>query len=418
MLRLKSCYTRKEETGSVLLMVAGGMVMLLAVCAIAIDLANFYLARAQAQRAADAAALAGAKAFVTSGCTTGGCSSGGIQETIATQQAEAAAAQNYVAGKPATLDPNSDIAFSYPTPEEPQITVTVQRSVPTFFAKIFGIPNANVSAKASAEAYNPSGGGNSSVGVACLKPFLVPNCDPGHPSPSNGACADSGGGGYFFYPGTPGTKNTVENPGPYSQGGIIGETWQLHTDAAPSQWYLVGFTDATWESGSALENHIVECTPGIFACGDTLQTANGVKEGKVMQGIETLIDATGPGLGMGQDSIDTTTGPPFPITGGYQNPNPLLRNKVFYDYSESPSVMTVPVYEGGALTPGQDVVSIVGYLQVFVTQVESASQKAIDMVILNASTCGGTPGGTTGTGGGPIVATAGSPIPIRLIRTN
>ncbi len=337
---------------------------------------------------------------------------------MATQQAEAAAAQNYIAGQPANINPNKDVVFSYPNPYEPQITVTAGRSVPTMFAKIFGIQAVNVSAKATAEAYNPSGGGNGTLGVSCLKPFLVPNCDPDHPSPQNTACADSGQG-YFFYPGTPGATNTVENPGSYSQGGIVGEPWQLHTTGAPSQWYLVGFGDAPPSSGNALRNHIIECTPGIFSCGDTLVTANGAKEGPVRQGIETLIDANGDGLGQGQDSIDTTTGPPFPITGGSNNPNPALRGRVFYDYSESPSVMTVPVYEGGALTPGGSTVSIVGYLQVFVTQAESPSQKAIDVVILNAAPCGGTAGGSgTGSGTGPIVGAAGSPIPIRLIRTN
>ena len=48
------------EKGSVLLMVGAAMVVMLTTSAIAIDLVNLYLARTQAQRAADAAALAGA----------------------------------------------------------------------------------------------------------------------------------------------------------------------------------------------------------------------------------------------------------------------------------------------------------------------------------------------------------------------
>ncbi len=80
---IKSRRSFCQETGSVLVMVAFSMVVLLAASAIAIDLANLYMARAQAQRAADAAALAGAKEFVLSGCTTGGCTAGGVQETLA-----------------------------------------------------------------------------------------------------------------------------------------------------------------------------------------------------------------------------------------------------------------------------------------------------------------------------------------------
>lgn len=421
-----------NETGSVLVIVAASMVVLLAASALAIDMANFYLARTQAQRAADAAALAGAKAFVTSGCTTGGCNPGGVQETMATQQAVAAAAQNNIAGQTTSINTSKGISFSYPTAEEPQITVTAGASIPTFFAKIFGIQSVTVSAKATAEAYNPAGGGNASVSIACLKPFLLPNCDPapGHSSPGNSVCADSSGGGgkgngkgggggggttegYFFDPST----GAIEHPGTYPAG-IIGMPWQLHTVAAPSQWYLVGFGGAPPSSGSALRNHIVECTSQIFACGNSLTTANGANEGPVRQGIEALINANGDGLGQGQDSIDTSVGPPFAITGGSNNPNTALRGKVFYDYSESPSVVSVPVYRGEALSPGGSVVDIVGYLQVFITQAEGASQKAIDVVILNATPCGGSPGGGGGGSSGSVVAAAGSPVPIRLIRTS
>jgi len=403
----------ETENGSVLLIVAASMVLLLAISAFAIDLANFYLARAQAQRAADAAALAGATAFVNSGCTAGGCTAGGSQETLARQQAEAVAAQNDIAGQAAIIQ-NSDVTFTYPTPQEPQITVTAGRSVPTFFAKIFGIKTVDVSAKATAEAYNPSGG-SAPIGVACLKPFLVPNCDPTHTSPGNPQCATSGQGS-FFDP----TTGQVEHPGPYSQGGIIGMPWDLHTDAAPSQWYLVGFNGAPPSSGSALRNHIIECTSEILTCGTTLTTANGKMVGPVSQGIEALINANGTGLNQGQDSIDTnvTPGSPFILTGGSNNPNVSLRGKTFTSYSESPSVVTVPVYAGNALQSGGSDVQIVGYLQVFIEDVvHKGNDNHIDVVILNASHCGGS-AGTGGSTSSTVVGNAGSPIPIRLIRTN
>lgn len=413
MLRRRRTGWSESDTGSVLLIVAASLVLLLAISAFAIDLANFYLARAQAQRAADAAALAGATAFVNSGCTAAGCSAGGPQETLAMQQAEAVAAQNYIAGKPAIIQ-NGDMSFTYPTPQEPQITVTAGRAVPTFFAKIFGIKAVNVSAKATAEAYNPSGG-DTSVGVACLKPFLVPNCDPVHTSPANPQCATSGQG-YFFDPGT----GQVEHPGSYSQGGIIGMPWALHSEAAPSQWYLVGFNGAPPSSASALRNHIVECTSAILTCGTTLTTANGKKVGPVTQGVEDLIDAGGTGLDQGQDSINTNVGPPFAILGGSNNPTPDLRGKTFYNYGESPSVVTVPVYAGNALTPGGSNVQIVGYLQVFIQDViHKGNDNEVDMVILNASYCGGSPGtGSGGSSNSTVVGNAGSPIPIRLIRTD
>ena len=408
----KVCRSLRGESGSVLLIVAAAMVVLLAICAIAIDMANLYLARAQAQRAADAAALAGAKAFITTGCTTGGCSPGGVQEAAGRQLAEAAGAQNFIAGNPASIQ-DGDVTFSYPSAYEPQITVLARASVPTFFARVFGIANANVSAQATAEAYNPAGGGKSPIAAACLKPFLVPNCDPVHTSPANPACATSGQG-YFFDP----TTGAIEHPETYPTG-IIGMPWTLHSNAGPSQWYLVGFGGAPPSSGNALRNHIAFCTPAILSCGDTLTTANGKNVGPTDQGTNALIHANNDGLNHGQDTIDTTIGPPFPITGGANNPNPALIGQVFYDYSQSPSVVTVPVYNGSSLPPAGTQVTIVGYMQVFIKDAQhKGNSDDLDVVILNVSSCGGSPGGGSGGTTPPVVAASGSPVPIRLIRPN
>ncbi len=403
---------RVTDRGSTLFILAAVMVGLLAVCAFAIDMAWLYLARAEAQRAADAAALAGATAFVNSGCVTGGCAPGGIQETLARQQAEVVGDQNYIVGKAAKIQ-DGDVTFSYPSPQEPQITVTARSAVSTFFAKILSaaFQSVNVSATATAEAYNPSGGSGTPLGTACLKPFLVPNCDPVHTSPANPSCAAIGGGGYFIEP-----DGTIAND-------VIGESWQLHTNAAPSQWYLVGFGGAPPSSGNALRQHIEECTPAILSCGSTLYTANGKKVGPVDQGIEALINASGNGLNQGQDSIDTSAGPPFPITGGSNNPDPSLIGKTFY--GQSASIATVPVYSGvdingQPLGPGGTQVTIVGYMQLFIQDyVHHGNQDYIDTVILNVGSCGGLSG--SGGGGTPppsVVAAGGMTIPIRLIRTN
>jgi Flp pilus assembly protein TadG len=51
---------RANDRGSTLVIVAGAMIALLAMSALAIDMVTFYAVRAEAQRAADAAALAGA----------------------------------------------------------------------------------------------------------------------------------------------------------------------------------------------------------------------------------------------------------------------------------------------------------------------------------------------------------------------
>jgi len=131
----------------------------LGISALAIDWGAANVARSEAQRAADAAGLAGAAMFISRGCTTGsgGCAAGGEQEALARQRAIDVAAQNFVAGQ-APSSSTVGASFSYPTPEEPQITVTVYRdsahsnALPTFFGKIFGVNSVNVSASATAEA--------------------------------------------------------------------------------------------------------------------------------------------------------------------------------------------------------------------------------------------------------------------------
>jgi Putative Flp pilus-assembly TadE/G-like len=401
-----------KETGSLLLIVAFAMVVLLAISAFAIDLANFHLARNQAQRAADSAALAGAYAFLQSGCLTGGCTSGGPQETLGRQYAEASGGQNYIAGKPANIQ-DGDITFSYPTPTEPQITVVARRTVSTFFAKAFGVQTANVDATATAEAYAPGGGSGGGQGfwASCVKPFLVPDCDPDHQTtPDNPNCP---GMGYFFDP----NNGDVMNPD-----AIKGMNWQLHTLAGPSQWYLVGFGDAPPSSGSALRNHIIDCTPGYFSCTTTLVNANGKNVGPIDQGVDALINALGDGMNQGQDTIDTSQviNGVFPITGGSNNPNPLLPGATILDYTGSSSVVTVPVYSGVPLPPGGTTVGIDGYLQVFIEDANHVgTEDVVDMVILNAISCGGATGGGGSSGGSSGGGSGGgSPVPIRLIRTN
>jgi hypothetical protein len=433
----------QKEAGMTLILVAGAMVVLLGISALAIDLVALYVARNEAQRAADAAALAGATMFLSQGCTTGvgGCVQNGPQEAPATTQAINVAAQNLVFGQ-APSSSTVATTFSYPNAEEPQITVTVYRdsahgnAMPTFFAKIFGITTANVSASATAEAYNPSGGGVS-VGVSCLKPFLVPNCDPDHPVPStspvaNKACAGTSGGtdgatvpcplgvsgtcypSYFF---DPNRQGAIVNPGAYKpgpppSGGVIGEDWQLHSEAGPSQWYLIGYTG---NSGAQLRAFIQMCAPAVIACSSSLNTANGKKVGPVDQGINALIHANADGLNQGQDSMcsPTTTPacvtPSYPITGGTNNPNPALVGKTFY--SPSDSIASVAVYDGHALPPGGSTVTILGFMQLFIRDANHVGNAdLIDTVILNIGGCG-----TSNSAPPPLVTQGGSTIPIRLI---
>jgi hypothetical protein len=418
-----------DERGVSLVLVAFSLVAMLAAASLAIDLGLLYVGRSEAQRAADAAALAGASAFVDSGCTsmTGGCVAGGTQETLARQEAETVGAQDSVMGQAANIE-DGDISFNYPTPMEPQVSVTVQRSaargnaIPMLFSRLFGVTLGGVAATATAEAFDPSGS-NVPVGFGCVAPFLVPNCDPSHTSPVNSNCA-GGTAGYFIDQST----GKPVNPGLYP-GGVVGEPWQLHSYAAPSQWYLVAYNDSlgtqvaglsgngNGQSASLLRQYISECAPSQLACGQTITTDNGNVVGPTDQGVDARINASADGPNNGQDAINTSVGPPFPITGGSNNPNPALVGQTYY--GPSPSEVLVPVYGGQTLNAGGDTTTIVGFMQIFIQYAtHSGNSDLINVVVLKVMGCAsGNGGGGSDNSTSSLTEAGGAPVPIRLIRT-
>lgn len=474
-----------NDKGVTLLIVAASLVMMLGMCALSIDLVAGYLARVQCQRAADAAALAGAKAFA-SDCTTAGCTAGSTAQTLATQNAIAVAAQNLVMG----LAPTSttvDTAFDYShdvLPSggsgEPQITVTIYRdsvhndAMPTFFAKIFGINSMDVSASATAEAFNP-GGTSTNVGVGCVKPFLVPNCDPNFPVAvgdaeqntncpcagtglANGDCAGGFGSDHnMSYYVDPNTGEAVHPKDCVWTGtqcdqtsGDIGAPWVLHNadTSAPSQWYTIAFSS---QSGMQYSQYIRECAPKSVACQGTLNTLNGKKVGPTDAGVDCLIHSCGSGgcsgqcpatgvannlpdgLNNGQDYMcapyalpgataqascpTSTPTSPFTVIAGANNPYGYTAGQAFdVTTGGSDSLANVVLYDGAPLSPGGSTVNVVvkGYMSIFFQDaLHSTNLDTINAVVVQVGGCGtGGSGSTTPNVNSPG---GGSFIPIRLI---
>jgi uncharacterized membrane protein len=177
---------RKRERGVPIVITAVALVVMLAMAALAIDVVTLYVASGEAQKNADAAALAGAKAFVSSGFTSwqlGDPTTGPAQTQVcngstglADYQAQAAAQKNLIAG---TVPTTVTTSCTFPTAGNPRITVIVTRTgLPTFFARIWSTAASSVSATAKAEAYNPSGSTTVPIQVHSVKPWLIPNCDP------------------------------------------------------------------------------------------------------------------------------------------------------------------------------------------------------------------------------------------------
>jgi hypothetical protein len=415
------------------------LLVLLFMAAIGIDFAWLYVARSEAQRAADAAALAGAQQFVGATCVTGGSCT--AAQTAAIQAAQAAAAQNNVAGQPAVVE-GGDVTFPPSTPTDPLVQVSVIRSaargnaIPTFFLRAFGKrwSTFDVAAKATAEAVDPIG--TSSLGSGCVKPWLVANCDYDHMggdvAKQNTSCPQQGGQypQYFVDPNT----GLAENPGPVAGGGIGGEPVSLkpgkpNLAAAPSQFYALnvpaGATPPACPSctgggggGAALYQQNIECcSTNWVSCGaQAVSPQTGDMVGPTASGTQCLIHQ-GPGpYPSGEDILapDTLT-----VTGGTLNPDPALRGQQIEPITASSSVVVVPLFAGtqDALCPGGScgtTVQVVGFMQLFVKD-ETSPQSTVEGYVLNVGGCGSAVGGGASPppGGGTA---SGSFIPVRLVQ--
>jgi len=427
----------KSQRGQTIALVAVSMVSLLAVAALAIDLTTLYVAKGEIQRAADSAALAGAKAFVDSGVTTDPSNANlqSVAQQIANSYAVAAAFQNNVAGAPAQLVGSPALDFSLQG--NPRITVRLQKiNLPVFFARIFGNSAATVSATATAEAYNPAYSQNNTgnfipAAPKCVKPFLVPNLDPGS-SPSQPFVDEAKG---LVTSGVPFLGEEIQltsackgqgqgcvNPprpgaGEYLPMLVSGTHTYCPSDAAPG---CGGGNKSDFEKST-------ECcdgTPFDFQqCGastslvswDTSLDPGGPNKA-AQEGLQCLIHTTIPGpLSGQQDSIDVTsfqagTGAPKISPGIFSIGRYNIPGGALMDTSDS--IITVPLFHVPATMPANNQLTIVGFLQLFVAYVKPFGQPQQDMdaYIVNVIGCG-----KSAASGPPVSGGGVSPIPVRLV---
>jgi hypothetical protein len=429
-----------------MILVVLAMLSMLGIVALAIDVITLYSAKSEAQRAADAGALVAAKMLVDAGVTADP-GNAGLQTTaqaIATTAAKDVAKQSVIAGRPITP---ADVTVTFPNSGaasfgiNPQVSVAVQNAnLPTFFSRIWSRAALTVRATALAEGFNPSNsssiGGGVSIPVIprCVKPFIIPNCDPIH------AGAGCGGtGATFFDPVT----GAITNPG---TGGVIGEQFDLVSScgavgpgcatplgpsAAPGpggqtlRYYpaLLATTGnacpASCGGGTDFERNIECCNPAPISCGTTA-TAPAVHQmeldqtvfpegggGPAQNGVQCLIHQT-PGDGM--DILNTPVTYPLQIEVG--NNHPLASSVLSANdlVTTSDSLVTVPVYDGaGPLVPGTPV-NIIGFLQLFIVKSfpgGGAKAGEFQVTVVNVSGCGNSASAA------PVAS--GSAVPVRLI---
>jgi Flp pilus assembly protein TadG len=255
--RFHSPLPARRERGVTMVLVAIAMVAIIAMAALSIDVITLYLAREEAQRSADEAALAAARVIALSGITGDPSNATaswppicGGATSAATQAAIAVAMQSSVGGTVITAPtvtysvgtsaPNTDCtAVTGGFGINPIVTVSVQRtSLPTFFSRIWGNSGNSVSATAQAEAFNssnsdsvPGAGGNVvPVQPSCVKPWIVPNRDPLNPDDTCG----QGGSGKACNPFVSTADGSIIKKGISLNGtnatGVIGERFWLNPD--------------------------------------------------------------------------------------------------------------------------------------------------------------------------------------------
>jgi Flp pilus assembly protein TadG len=449
---------KRQQRGVTLPLMVFAIVLILAMAALAIDVATLYLAKSEAQRAADAAALAAARGFIVASTSTapGDVTAEAVATSVAQQQASAAVALNNIAGSPAQLVPPlaSNPVLNFNNPSNPTVTVSVQQNgLPTFFSRIWSHAPNSVSATAIAEAYNPSGSSsNPSVNVQCVKPFIVPNKDPANPPAAgprdpfldaNGAIVNPGrafpngsgivgelmtfnldcpacGPGSFHQP----TAFPPSGSGPTFVPGKI-DFMPAVLPVATSGTFCASC--APGNSGTQFENDISCCNTAALACNTssgnpvTVDTTTNVggSPGPLSNGLQCLIHKN-PASGM--DILDpqgfpNVSGSPFRFAAGANNPllrppNPVVRPGDLLATSDS--VVTLMISDG--FVPVTGVVNIVGYMQVFIvdefpaTSGPPATPQNFTGYILNVSGCG-----NAARPGTPITGGGASPVAVRLI---
>jgi Tfp pilus assembly protein PilX len=152
--------TLKDERGAVLVLVAGTMVVMLGFAALAVDVGFLMNARTEAQRTADAMALAAASAFIDDMPNA---------ESLAASRAQEFAAKNPVQGVTASFNPDTDMQI-WLNEKKVRVTANFLRDrgnpMPTMFARVFGITDVNVRTIATAEASRADQ-------IGCLTPWAV-----------------------------------------------------------------------------------------------------------------------------------------------------------------------------------------------------------------------------------------------------
>lgn len=286
----------RDERGSTLVVAALAMTALLSIVALAVDVGMLFTARGEAQRVADAAALAGAGSLIVAP----------DDANRARRVAIEYAARNEIRGEVVTVDEGDvDVDLN-------DFTVTVRANrlvedgggVQTWFARLFGVDEVGVAAAATAEAA-PAGR------AVCVKPLAL--FDRFHDVDGDGAFEP--GDGDQYDPFTHGYGTSWRNPGSAGddgegyvndrgravvlKGGGPTAGTQVGTQGTGPSWYYPWDVPQTGEGAcaggpggqgaSCYQWAIENCHPAVIEVGTEHWVANGAMDGPTRNGVQNLI---------------------------------------------------------------------------------------------------------------------------------
>jgi hypothetical protein len=272
---------RKGNSGQVLVLVAFAMFVLLGMAALAVDVGFMYSTRNELQRCADGGALAGASAF-----TTGDWNDLAVR-AVADSRARDFASRDEVVRT--ALNPASEVAVSFP--RQDQIEVITSRNVNLFFARILGMGNRLITARAVAQAAVAG----PPVDVTCIKPFAIPLPwldDPAYGTDKKGKPDGLYEPGEHVYEGCeggvglcPGAAITLKVGSPSA------DNTSPSGQQTAGQFFLIqgNVGGETFQGAADLRTYIASgCFPIDMSLPVDMMTGNAM--GPVVQGIEALID--------------------------------------------------------------------------------------------------------------------------------
>jgi len=388
-----------DRRGASLVLTVVMLLGVLAVLALAIDLGMLFTARAEAQRAADSAALAGASAFQES--------EPAVALADARLRAYEYAEKNHIRGALIT-EPEVTVEVK---PDERLVRVWVRRdSLPTWFARLIGVPFAPVGAVAAAQALEAGS-------ARCLKPFALPDAwfdadnDANHNNiwdqGEDWAFDQGQGDRYLRYSGPDGSPDetgygsALRDNFPAGVTGDYGREIQLkYTDPnsdfvlAPSMflpWRLPTDPDqpdcslggGTGDTGAAVyRRNICSCNASSVQLGTPYDIEPGNMLGPTAQGVRELIEQDpgavwNPSANDGQGAVENST------WGD--------------NWLSSPRVVRVAMFDPTqVITPGMQTIEFNNFGLFFIEEQASSKDPVVGRFLYYVDGDGQGPGSTTG----------------------